>query len=402
MAKEENKLELIGRIDRNIAQYPTAVENTFGSDTNLVLSILSYVVVNHKNNLFNSITFSLNDFCKKYGYYKNNLYETHPIFKGMTDEELRSKVKRGDKVQTRPFYDVVTGRLWKSEIEHVLYKMASTNVVFNLNEHPNAKNLGLDSKNSNIRTLQLIRGVKIINVKSRSGKEEFKYEVILGNEIFLNTLRHYISYKEDTFIELGRQRNGLGRRNLFFYFLTQHTRCILSSKDNIPLNKITPNYNMLCRLANINSKQIRNNKQSLIKLLDLIGKQENLNFSHNLKEIDLDSNEFLNTKSFTVVFNSLKRFENKKQADFFDDCFEVMAMVFNRTHYNENEEKVKEDYENGAYSEKFQIWVCSEESLSSRLETIKSVYIKVYKKEISDAQILKAFKNLDYWADLLN
>jgi hypothetical protein len=77
---------------------------------------------------------------------------------------------------------------------------------------------------------------------------------------------------------------------------------------------------MLCTIANINHAQTRNNKQTLIKYLNIIGSKENLNFSHNLATVDLDDPDFLKHKTITVIFKEIKHTENKKQADFFDDC----------------------------------------------------------------------------------
>jgi hypothetical protein len=371
----------ISRLDRNIVRYPKAIEDTYGEDSNLVLSVLSFLMSKFRNNLFNSVTFTLNEFCNAYGYYKNNICDTHRVLK----EIVSPTVKPANKKNTKPY--VTKHHVWSSQFDHVLYLMMSRNIVYEEENYSHTKYL------SSSRSLNLLKKVSILNEKVK-GREEFVYEVVLGNEIFLNSLRWYISYKEHSFIQIGKNKNGIGKRKLYLYFLTQFQRCLLSS---IPSNKVTPNYNMLCSIANINHSQSRNNKQTLIKYLNAIGSKENLNFSHNLSSLDLDEPNFLKHKTLTIIFKEIKYLEKKEQANFFEDCITMLQLPFTKEHYGNDELKAKKDFEDGTFTEKFQLWLNSENNLSEKVEIVQAVYKKNLKKEIGKEQILKALQDPSYW-----
>lgn len=375
----------ISRLDQNIVRYPKAIEDTYGDDSNLVLSILSFLMSRFRNNLFNSVTFTLNEFCKAYGYYKNNICDTHPVFK----ENRLPAISSSNKKMIKPY--ATKHHVWSSRIDHVMYLMMSRNIVYEEQNYSRVKYL------SSSRSLNLLKKVSIINEKVK-GREEFVYEVVLGNEIFLNSLRWYISYKEHSFIEFGKNKNGIGRRKLYLYFLTQFQRCLLSS---IPTNKVTPNYNMLCEIANINYAQSRNNKQTLIKYLNAIGSKENLNFSHNLSSIDLDHPNFLKQKTLSITFNEIKYLEKKEQADFFEDCIVMLQMPFKKEHYGNDELKAKKDFEDGTFTEKFQLWLNSDSNLSEKVDIIEAAYTKNFHRAISHEQIFKAFSDTSYWQGII-
>lgn len=371
----------ISRLDQNIVRYPEAIEDTYGYDSNLVLSVLSFLMSKFRNNLFNSVTFTLNEFCSAYGYYKNNICDTHPIFKENKLSVTNSSHKKPVKPYTTQYH------VWSSRIDHVLYLMMSRNIVYEEENYDRVKYL------SSSRSLNLLKKVSIINEKVK-GREEFVYEVVLGNEIFLNSLRWFISYKEHSFIQFGKNKNGIGKRKLYLYFLTQFQRCLLSS---IPTNKVTPNYNMLCKIANINYTQSRNNKQTLIKYLNAIGAKENLNFSHNLSSANLDHPAFLKHKTINVIFNEVKYLEKKEQADFFGDCIVMLQMPFKKEYYGNNEVKAKKDFEDGMFTEKFQLWLNSDNQLPEKIEIIKAAYKKNFAKEVTNQQILKALRDAACW-----
>ncbi|MDR0791692.1 MAG: hypothetical protein LBE82_00170 [Chitinophagaceae bacterium] len=374
----------ISRLDQNIVRYPKAIEDTYGEDGNLVLSVLSFLMSKFRTNMFNSVSFTLNEFCNEYGYHKNHICDKHSIFK---ENELPETTISKKKI-IKPYK--TKHHVWNSRIDHVLYLMMSRNIVYEEENYSNAKYL------SSSRALNLIKKVSIRNEKVK-GREEFVYEVTLGNEIFLNSLRWYISYKEQSFIELGKNKNGMGKRKLYLYFLTQFQRCLLSS---IPSNSVNPNFNMLCTIANINHAQTRNNKQTLIKYLNIIGSRENLNFSHNLASTDLDHPDFLKRQTLTIVFNEIKHIENKKQADFFDDCIVMLQIPFKVEHYGNDEPEAAKDFADGTFTQKFQLWLNSDNGLADKVDIIKTVFEKNFKKEIGKEQIFKALRDPSYWSSL--
>lgn len=382
MSKETTR-ELIGRIDQNIVRYPRVMEENFGDDSNLVLSLLSFMMTNLKNDLFNSFTFKLSDFCAKYGYDKKNLHKRHPIFV----EQAKELPAPGSKKRKRA--SLITphetdGYVWDKEIDHVLYRMMKENIVFKEEVAPGAKYLGAS------RSLQLFKSVRIRNQVTRAGREEFVYEVTLGNEIFLNSLRWYVSYKEKSFIELGRNKNGLGRRAVYLYLLAQWQRCLVSK---IPTNEVNPNFDMLCKLARLTNKKKRNNKEQLIGILDKIGRMEHLNFTHNLKEIDLDDPGF----KIRIRFADVHYFEDIKSASFFEETLELFELLFRKEEYKNDTEEINKDE---SFLEKFQLWINSDSHTQEKAKIIVQVFKKTFGREIPIKDALRAIKEQEYWQQL--
>ena len=377
---KETPYEIVGRFDQNIAKYPKVIEENYGDDSNLAFSLLSFFMTKFKNNLFNSVTFTLNEFCKSYGYHKNNICSTHPLFKELKNSTNGKKHKKGE---MRPYQS--DDHVWSSVIDHTLYRMMKENLVFKEETTPGAKYLG------SARSLQVVKSVKIRNKVTRAGREEFIYEITLGNEIFLNALRWYVSYKEQSFIELGKKRNGLGRRAVYLYLLSQYQRCLLSK---VPTNEVTPNYDMLCRLAKLENKQKRNNKRDLIKILNQIGSEEHLNFSHNLASIDLDSPQF----KIVIKFRKVTYFEDINHANFFIELMQLLEAQYRQVFYNNNNDAAERDEK---FFENFQLWINSDSQMNEKADLIVTVYKTNFKSEITQRQALKAIQNPENWLELL-
>ncbi len=375
---KESRNEIIGRIDQNIVRYPKILEDNFGQDTNLAFSVLSFIMTKFKSNLFNSVTFTISEFCDKYGYHKNNICSRHSMFKELNEEALKGRPKKNE---SRPYQS--DNHIWWSEIDHVLYRMMKENIVFNEEQAPNAKYL------SSVRSLQLLRSVKIRNAKTRSGKEEHVYEVTLGSEILLNSLRWYVSYKERSFIELGKNKNGLGKRGVYMYFLSQYQRCLLS---HFPQKEVNPNFDMLCSLARLNNAQKRNNKEKLIKILDSVGRPEHLDFTHNLRSVDLDDPNF----KIIVTFNTVEFYEKKSYADFFDELLTLIGKLYESLYYDKTKPKDEKYYEN------FQLWCNTEVNMEEKAEIVVQVFKKNFKVSVTHEQALAAISRPENWHVLLS
>lgn len=380
---EKPKPFTLSRIDQNLAKYPYLVEKNFGYDANLVLSILSFINAKFKNNLFNSCTFTLKEFCSKYNYHKDNLTKPHPLFskKNLQEMELftkQNKFRQDIEPYKSEFHE------WKSEFDHVLIRMMKENILFS-DKEKNARHLDA------LRSLQILKSVKIVNEQTRSGRKEFIYEVVLGDELFLNMFRAYISYKEESFITLGKSKNGIGRRNLYLYLLSQYQRCLLSA---IPTNEVNPNYTALCITARLKNKQGRNNKQQLIKILDEIGSKEHLDFSHNLATVNLDN---LRNEKIAIRFNAVHYFESKVSSRFFDTCTKMLQDYFHATHIKKSFDKTANDT-----IELFQLWLNDNtRDFDTKCNLVAEAYFNVTIGVKIDPSKIASYIRNNSWGDLV-
>ena len=57
----------------------------------------------------------------------------------------------------------------------------------------------------------------------------------------------------------------------------------------------------------------------------------------------------------------------------------------------------KKDFEDGMFTEKFQLWLNSDNQLPEKIEIIKAAYKKNFAKEVTNQQILKALRDAACW-----
>jgi hypothetical protein len=370
------------RFERNFVNYPVVFNNNFGADSNLILSILGYISSEFKNNLFGYTTFRLSDFCKKHGLYKNHLMDLHPLFKNIPEGELL-KPKRGI---VNPFVDSY-GHVYKSVFDHCIYRMMKENVIFS---DENAKGQSLTrvkhiQQVGGISSIQLLKSVRILNEHSRSANEEYVYELTLGSDIFQNmAYRYFIQMKEDNFIELGKNRAGINKRGLYFYLLGEQNRCLASK---VPTNISTPNFDLLVRHAMLKNSKIRNNKQTLIKYLDLIGSKEYLNFKHNLKSVDLDDPKF----KIIIEFQNLKYLESYENQRMFSGIVDSLE-----NHFKTVVAEGREYIDNDEYLHEFQLWLNSTQAVEKIAEVIQGGYLIEKKIKLQLPAIRAAIHSKNY------
>lgn len=356
------KSDSIGRLDQFVARHPQLLHDRYGDDANLVLDILSFVCTKFRNNLFNNFGFTLGEFCKRYNNrYKENLLAIHPAFKKDTLERTSKDgtvIKRPKKNGVKPYVSEKDGHVWDSVFEHTLFRMMGENIIY-------SEDVGNLKYLSRVRSLQLLKSVSISNVETRKGRQEFLYEVAFGDETFLNLFRYYTAYNEDSFIKIGKHKNGLGKRKVYLYLITQYQRCLLSK---FPTNEVTPNFNMLCELANLKNAQVRNNKTNLIKILNELGVDDVLNFNHNLMQVDLDDKNF----QIIIKFKTLKYLENRLESDCFNLIYRALNAYFENhiyiKHWESDTEADDEDL-----LKKFQMWVNSAEDIGAKATVLFNV-----------------------------
>ena len=376
------------RFERNIANYPAVFAANYQEDANLILSIVGYISANFRNNLYGYTEFRVSDFCKKYGYHKNHLCDTHPLFKYLDEGEQDLKQKgRKKRRELKPPTSEDGKHVYKSVIDYCLYRMGKENIHFSSDVYDD--NFNKVKYVSSDGFLQLIKNIKIINATTRKGQEEYVYQLTLGDELLRNIAsRYFIQLKEQNFIDLGKHRAGINKRGLFLYLLTEYHRC-LSSK--IPTNISTPNFNLLCKHAMLKNKQVRNNKQTLIKYLDLIGDPSVLNFTHNLNAIDLDNPKF----KIIIEFQNMKYLEDFNSKNIFNKVILSLESFF----YNEvlGKDKAEKDE---LYFHHFQLWINSDKSIPDIALVIQAVYETEKKKKPPIEEITAAIVN-GRWESLL-
>lgn len=384
--RKQNDVPIVNeivRIDRNLVNYSEVFVQNYQDDANLVMSVLGFILSKLRNNLFNFTTFTLTEFCQKYNYRKEHLTKIHPLFKDIIDEELSKKPKKGE---VRPYIDKANGHVYKNVFDHVLYRMLKENIVFS-SEIADDKLKYVSSQ----RSIQLFKRIVIKNKATRKGAEGYVYEVTLGDELFNNLFRYYVTFHENKFIALGKGKSAVNKRGLYFYLLQQYNRCLASK---IPTNIVTPNFNFLCKIAGLSNSKVRNNKQTLIKYLDLLGNENFMGFTHNLKRVDLDDPDF----RIIIEFKRVEHFEDYNVQQFFNKLIKHLEEYFLSTRYDKFSDADKDEL----YWEKLQLWINDHSSdLTDKCRLLKEIYKKSFGKDLH-LDVAKKVILTSSWSDIID
>jgi len=165
----------------NLARFPQhmsfdtdAITQQFQRQAGLVRDIFLFTVKRQFSaNIFNEITFTIDEFCKEMGYNQDEMYRRMDIF--------RDKSEYGNKKHPLPKPpSLIDGHECDGLLEYTLYRAAKENVVF----HRYNKN-----GNPGITTYQILKSFDVIYDKSTKKRIKRKYSVVLSadilNEIFL-------------------------------------------------------------------------------------------------------------------------------------------------------------------------------------------------------------------------
>lgn len=112
------------------------IKQAYGEQASIIWDVLIFISNKTTNNVINDIIFSLDEFCKEFGYTKDEMQRTLPQFVGIPD---RNKPYINDH-----FFDGV--------FEYAIYKAFTTALVFS--------NRKIDVKGFDLRRMLLFRNMK--------------------------------------------------------------------------------------------------------------------------------------------------------------------------------------------------------------------------------------------------
>jgi len=245
----------LARVPQHMSFDTDAITQQFQKQAGLVRDIFLFTVKRQfSGNIFNEITFTVDEFCKEMGYNKSEMYRRMDIF--------RDKNEYGDKRNPLPKPPtLVDGHECDGLLEYSLYRAAKENVVFNRY-----------SKNGNpeIVSYQILKSVEVIYDKSTNKNVKRTYSVVLSadilNEVFLRFF--VIDYGNYKALATRSSDATSSYRNFYIFF----GRMVATAKY-MRTHTFLTTVDVLAEVLNYNTADASHKKQSVKRALEIIKKK---------------------------------------------------------------------------------------------------------------------------------
>ena len=239
------------RFDKNVA-YNSQDFAIYGEDENLIKNMVVYMAHMYNTDLFGFRKLDPADFAKKMGYNsRSGLFEKVENFAQLK----KLGKKRIDELRAEGKF------IWETRFENCLYRLSTEAMTFSYG--------GKTPKGETYAGITSVLFLRDIEVYYDEKNKKKKYYMFKPSDDFITNLsRYYLKIDINAFSSL--RKAGLQSLYLFLANLKDTVRLKGSSEA------ATPHFNLLCKLAGINSQRASNRKQYLKQALDKIGKTDPL------------------------------------------------------------------------------------------------------------------------------
>jgi len=238
------------RLDRNLFYNLPDIQRNFKEDATLARDIIIFLAHSYKTDLFGYTNFAINDFCKLMGYKSPNLQKTHPIFEtGIIKPPT------------------LLGHEFKSVFEYTLYRLAANNIPLSRIEKTQIPTM----KELNVSFVQIISDIRVSYNVNRPQKRFYSFK--LGRGFVENLISFYVTLSLKDYLRVASNKNSGRIKNLYIYLAGMQNVLIYNNT-----NVLTPNFDFLCEIANIEDQLPKHRKFTLHKYLKNIAENSDLKF----------------------------------------------------------------------------------------------------------------------------
>lgn len=253
-------------IDRNLTNNLNYIGQTFGEDSHLITSLLCFIAWKHRNQLFNCGVLDPYEFgrlsCYKAGYLRRRHQSPAQL------ERMKEKdIQRLYQLQENDPLDFSV-HVFDNILENALYLLYTRSITYPGNHVIYKMTNGNELHKVNIEKITILKHLKIIFHKSKTGKGKDKiyYEYELDQSFVHNLSLYYLNCNLQSFVMLRKKRLDtlyLYLKNLREYFIYQNKASDIVS------------FSTLCEMAQLNRADVRMRKQDLIKAFKVLSEYAN-------------------------------------------------------------------------------------------------------------------------------
>jgi len=274
------------RVPQDMAFDTDAMNTTFQRQAGIVRDAFIYISRRQFNtqDIFNNITFSIDDFCKEMGYNKSELYRRLDIF--------------NDKIKPPKLID---GHECDGLFEYALFRAAKENIVFNR---------WSKKGNPEIKTYQILKSLEILYNKTTNKNVKRTYSVQLGADIMNELFARFFILDYDDYRALAAKSSDAtsSYRNFYIFFAK-----MVSIARSLNQHSFTTNVNEIASVLNYKIDEPKNRKQSVKRALEDIQKKLKDTFTYKFIPDPKPGNKSKLQYHILFLFSeeTLKRFEYK-------------------------------------------------------------------------------------------
>lgn len=351
-----NQPDLI-RMDNNILLNGLDFVKMYGTESSLIFDIVLYNARNYQKNLFAFQEFDIDHFAEKFNYSKSNLLRKHPAPFWDSSEISTQGIEK--------FTSVIDDSLLRMYLKPLVF----SNVVYDMT--------------TGTKTIKLEKYELIKNLEKHINKRKDSYKYTFQIDPFFK--KHMNWFYTD--MDINSAINLRKSKSVFLYLKFLSLRKMYF--DGV-INEVTPSFDELCRLAQLEVKNLSDLKKRLKTKMSIIQERTNLNFK----------TEFYK-KSGKYNFGVKLHFEDAPETNYesikqacLDEVIDTLIEIYKELYKVEGKLDMHE----------FKVWLNNPElNLELKLNTYFSVLSNIKKLKIEDVtrhertnamKLFKAYKGI--------
>lgn len=348
---ERMKNNQLSRIPQNFSFDKDALLRTFGEESAIIRDIIVYAANCQFLDLWGNITFSIEDFCKEFGYNRTTLQRTLSQFKDLPEKKQ----------------PIIDDHVFDSLFEYALYRALKENVVFKRRK---------DNKDT-FESVQLISHLDVIYDRSTKKLSKRLYSIKLGHKILENLFKEYhiIDFYDYKRLQANKISSVGAFRN-FYIFMARIIAQVRFYQRSHQEEKFVASIDDLCDIFGVNYDSPKNKKAYISRTLNYIQESlVNTKFSWEFIKNGTKYNYFV---AFSFSDETLNYFDEKLKAVFFSKLHTAAEQLYlkevvNTTRYS----SMLEAYRNMDI-EGFYKWFMSDSAKEKKLKIWDDVYTEIF------------------------
>lgn len=341
---EKNRLS---RIPQNFSFDKDALLRTFGEESAIIRDVIVYASNYQLLDLWGNITFSIEDFCREFGYNRTTLQRTLPSFKNLPENKL----------------PMIDDHVFDSLFEYALYRALKENVVFKRKK----------GNKETFESVQLISHLDVIYDKSSRKLSKRIYSLKLGHKIIENLFKEYhlIDFQDYRRLRSNKISSVGAFRNFYIFIARIIAQVRFYQRSNLPETFIV-SIDDLCNVFGVNYEAPKNKKSYISRTLTVIKDSlDNTKFEWSFVNNGTKHSYFVR---FEFEDETLNYFDERLKSVFFKKLHNRAEQLYMKEQGNPNKYNSMLDAYRNMDKDDFYKWFMSDNSIDKKLEIWNDVY----------------------------
>lgn len=353
-------MDSLGRVPQNLSFDTDALYRAYGDQATIIRDIIVFVSTRKMRDLWNNVSFSLDEFCKELGYNKQSLQRTLEEFKNKSKYDL----------------PIIDGHVYDSLFEYSLFRAMRENITFGRKK----------GDKEIVEVYNIIDRLEINYNKNTNKVTKRTYTIKLNDKILDNLFREYFIIDFDEYRSLKSKKiSSIGSYRNFYIYIARMIAQVRYNKKSSKEEHFIISVDDLCRVLDVSITQEPKAKKLQVKrVLDKI------NSLLNQSKFEFDFVKLNNARAYHVNFifsqSTIEHFDERLKAVFIQKLYNNCQTEFlkNQNTFASIHQRIQgyKDFD----KKEFYKWLESDMDKDLKTAIFISTYEDVYKsspKEIN-------------------